>query len=50
VRVNADIRLIIHRTRSSLLLVHVGHHDSAYRWAERRRIERHLYRTRFSGQ
>ncbi|HEY4249966.1 MAG TPA: UvrD-helicase domain-containing protein [Roseomonas sp.] len=41
VRVNADIRLIIHRTSSSLLLVHVDHHDKAYRWAERRRIERH---------
>ncbi|NOG71280.1 3'-5' exonuclease [Roseicella sp. DB1501] len=41
VRVNADIRLIVHRTPSSLLLVHVDHHDKAYRWAERRRIERH---------
>lgn len=41
VRVNADIRLIVHRTQSSLLLVHVDHHDKAYRWAERRRIERH---------
>jgi mRNA-degrading endonuclease RelE of RelBE toxin-antitoxin system len=41
VRVNADIRLIVHRTASSILLVHVDHHDDAYRWAERRRIERH---------
>ncbi|MDJ0391690.1 hypothetical protein QMO56_26735 [Roseomonas sp. E05] len=41
VRVNAGIRLIVHRTPSSLLLVHVDHHDKAYRWAERRRIERH---------
>ena len=41
VRVNADIRLIVHRTQSSLLLVHVDHHDKAYRWAERRKIERH---------
>jgi mRNA-degrading endonuclease RelE of RelBE toxin-antitoxin system len=41
VRVNADIRLIVHRTGSSLLLVHVGHHDDAYKWAERRKIERH---------
>ncbi len=41
VRVNRDIRLIVHRTESSVMLVYVGHHDDAYRWAERRRIERH---------
>lgn len=41
VRVNADIRLIVHRTGSSLLLAYVDHHDKAYRWAERRKIERH---------
>lgn len=41
VRVSADIRLIVHKTASSLLLCYVGHHDPAYRWAERRKIERH---------
>ena len=41
VRVNADIRLIVHRSQSSLLLVYVDHHDDAYKWAERRKIERH---------
>ncbi|PPD10039.1 MAG: DNA helicase [Methylocystis sp.] len=41
VRVNADIRLIVHRTASSLLLAYVDHHDVAYKWAERRKIERH---------
>jgi hypothetical protein len=41
VRVNADIRLIVHRSERSLLLCFVGHHDDAYRWAERRKIERH---------
>lgn len=41
VRVNDDIRLIVHRTAASLLLCYVGHHDTAYAWAERRRIERH---------
>jgi superfamily I DNA/RNA helicase len=41
VRVNDDIRLIVHRTAASLLLCYVGHHDAAYSWAERRRIERH---------
>jgi hypothetical protein len=41
VRVNEDVRLIVHRTPTSLLLCYVGHHDTAYAWAERRRIERH---------
>ena len=41
VRVSRDIRLIVHRTESSVLLAYVSHHDAAYRWAERRRIERH---------
>ena len=41
VRINRDIRLIVHRTAASVMLAYVGHHDAAYRWAERRRIERH---------
>lgn len=41
VRVSADIRLIVHRTESSLLLCYVDHHDNAYSWARRRKIERH---------
>lgn len=41
VRVSRDIRLIVHKTTSSLLLCYVDHHDKAYRWAERRRIETH---------
>jgi hypothetical protein len=41
VRVNADIRIIVHKTDASLLLAYVGHHDDAYAWAERRRIEAH---------
>jgi hypothetical protein len=41
IRVNADIRLIVHKTNAGLLLCYVGHHDAAYRWAERRKIERH---------
>ena len=41
VRVSRDIRLIVHRTVRSLLLCFVGHHDAAYRWAERRRLETH---------
>ena len=41
IRVSQDIRLIVHRTRSSLLLCYVDHHDNAYQWAERRRLETH---------
>jgi len=41
VRVNDDLRVIVHRTPSSLLLCYVAHHDAAYAWAERRKIERH---------
>jgi hypothetical protein len=40
-RVNGDIRLIVHRTEAGLLLCYVDHHDDAYKWAERRKIERH---------
>ena len=41
VRVSLDIRLIVHRTESSLLLCYVNHHDHAYQWAERRKLETH---------
>jgi mRNA-degrading endonuclease RelE of RelBE toxin-antitoxin system len=41
VRVSQDIRLIVHRTAGSLLLCYVDHHDKAYDWAERRRLEAH---------
>lgn len=41
VRVSADIRLIVHKTAGSLLLCYVNHHDKAYAWAERRKLEAH---------
>ncbi|MCK5880218.1 MAG: ATP-dependent helicase, partial [Holophagae bacterium] len=41
IRVSSDIRLILHKTEASLLLCYVGHHDKAYRWAERRKLEIH---------
>ena len=41
VRVSGDIRLIVHKTASSLLLCYVDHHDKAYAWAERRKLETH---------
>jgi len=41
VRVSSDIRLIVHKTPGSLLLCYVDHHDKAYHWAERRKLETH---------
>ena len=41
VRVSRDLRIIVHRTGTSLLLCYVHHHDEAYHWAERRRLETH---------
>lgn len=41
VRVNRDIRIIVHKTDASFMLAYVDHHDKAYAWAERRRIEKH---------
>lgn len=41
VRVSRDIRIIVHRAAGSLLLCYVDHHDKAYEWAERRRLETH---------
>lgn len=41
VRVSSDIRLIVHRTSTSFLLCYVDHHDKAYNWAERRKLEVH---------
>ncbi|CAH1092559.1 3'-5' exonuclease [Candidatus Nitrotoga sp. 1052] len=41
VRVSSDIRLIVHKTDASLLLCYVDHHNKAYDWAERRKLETH---------
>ena len=41
IRVNRDIRVIIHKTADSFLVCYTDHHDDAYKWAERRRIETH---------
>ena len=41
VRASRDVRLIVHRTNASLLLCYVDHHDNAYQWAERRKLETH---------
>src|SRR5271166_568770 len=41
VRVTSDLRLIVHKMPSSLLLCYVDHHDKAYDWAQRRKLETH---------
>lgn len=40
-RVSRDIRLIVHKSEANLLLCYVDHHDKAYHWAERRKLETH---------
>lgn len=41
VRVSSDIRLIVHKVQDSLMLCFVDHHDKAYDWAVRRKLETH---------
>lgn len=41
VRVSSDLRIIVHRSDTSLLLCYVDHHDKAFGWAERRKLETH---------
>ena len=41
VRASGDLRIIVHKTAASFLFAYVGHHDDAYAWAERRKIEAH---------
>jgi mRNA-degrading endonuclease RelE of RelBE toxin-antitoxin system len=41
VRVSSDVRLIVHKSSASLLLCYVDHHDKAYQWAERWKLETH---------
>lgn len=41
VSVGMDLRMIVHRQDDSLLVCYVDHHDKAYQWAERRKLETH---------
>ena len=41
VRVNQDLRIIIHQSGAGTTLCYVDHHDDAYTWAHGRRIEAH---------
>ena len=40
-RLNRDLRIVLHRRDGDTLLAYVGHHDDAYAWAARRRLDRH---------
>lgn len=40
-RVSQDIRIVLHKDGDHTLLAWVGHHDDAYRWAERRKLVPH---------
>lgn len=41
IRVNRDLRIILHKADQASTLAYVGHHDDAYNWAERRRMVPH---------
>jgi superfamily I DNA/RNA helicase len=41
VRVNSDVRLIVHQVPGSLLLCYVDHHDKAYQWVRCRKLQTH---------
>lgn len=41
IRAGRDIRIIVHKTQASFLVCFAGHHDEAYTWAERRKIQEH---------
>lgn len=41
IRVNRDIRIVVHKSAASFMVCYVDHHDEAYTWAERRKIEVH---------
>lgn len=41
ISVGMDLRIIVLRDGPHFALMHVDHHDRAYRWAERRRVETH---------
>ena len=41
VRVSGDLRIIVHKTKSDFLVCYIDHHDKAYTWGERRRLDKH---------
>ena len=40
-RITQDLRTIIHLSDSVMTILFAGHHQQAYKWAERRRVEHH---------
>lgn len=40
-RVNRDVRAIVHHKGDTFILCYVDHHDDAYTWAERHKVEEH---------
>ncbi len=40
-RINRDLRAIVHHEQDAFILCYVDHHDDAYAWAERHKIEQH---------
>lgn len=40
-RVSRDVRIVLHKEGDKTVLAWVGHHDAAYRWAERRKLVQH---------
>ena len=40
-RINRDLRAIVHHEDEAFILCYVDHHDEAYAWAERHKIEQH---------
>lgn len=40
-RVNDDLRIVLHKKGEDTLIAYVAHHDDAYHWAERRRLDIH---------
>ena len=40
-RISRDLRAIIYQDGDDWALLHAGHHDAAYRWAERRAVGQH---------
>lgn len=40
-RAGKDLRIIVHKQPSSFLIAYVDHHDKAYAWAARRKVEPH---------
>ncbi len=40
-RATQEMRIILHKGQDGWLVLHVDHHDAAYRWAERAKVQRH---------